>query len=112
MIPLFRKLCFQWLREHALTIYWDEELHLENPTQYDVVVNGCPFDFVQFGKDWNLYVKIWDSTGGGFPKEAFRQIETATTALRPFYENICAVFCPPCLSLHRGHAGIGKRPSR
>ncbi len=69
---------------------------MENPTQYDVVVNGCPFDFVQFGKDWNLYVKIWDSTGGGFPKEAFRQIETATTALRPFYENIYVLF-----SVHR-----------
>ena len=92
VIPLFRKLCFQWLREHALTIYWNEILHLENPAQYDAIVNGCPFDFVQFGKAWNLYVKIWDSTEEGFPKEAFRQIETATTALRPFYENIYVLF--------------------
>ncbi len=96
VIPLFRKLCFQWMRKHARAIYWDEELHLENPAQYDVVVNGCPFDFAQFGKDWNLYVKIWDSTEEGFPKEAFRKIETATTAFRPFYENIYVLF-----SVHR-----------
>lgn len=92
VIPLFRKLCFQWLREHRHTIYWDVELHLENLDQYDVIINGCPFDFVQFSKDWNIYVKIWDSTEEGFPKEAFRQIETATTALQPFYENIYVLF--------------------
>ena len=64
----------------------------ENPAQHDVIVNGVPLDFIQHGKDRDLYMKIWDDPESGFPKELFQNIEKATTTTRPFYDNIYFLF--------------------
>ena len=72
--------------------YWDEILCFDDPKQQDVTVNGVRFDYVQETKDHTIYVKIWDDIREGFPKAEFRRIEAATTAVRPFYENIYFLF--------------------
>ena len=64
----------------------------ENPAQHDVIVNGVPLDFIQHGKDRDLYMKIWDDPEVGFPKDLFQKIEKATTKVRPFYDNIYFLF--------------------
>ena len=72
--------------------YWDGLLKFDDPKNRDVVVNGVRFDYVQETKDHTIYVKIWDNVREGFPKETFQKIEAATTAVRPFYENIYFLF--------------------
>ena len=63
-----------------------------NPVQHDVTINGVPLDFVQHGKDRDLYMKIWDDPEVGFPKDLFQKVEEATTTSRPFYDNIYFLF--------------------
>ena len=88
----FRKVCWNWLEKNYHSRYWDWLLKFDDPKQRGVVVNGIRFDYVQETKDHTIYVKIWDNVREGFPKEAFQKIEAATTAVRPFYENIYFLF--------------------
>ena len=88
----FRKLCWHWFSRNASGFYGDGSVASENPAQHDVTVNGVPLDFIQHGKDRDLYMKIWDDPESGFPKELFQKIEKATTTARPFYDNIYFLF--------------------
>lgn len=88
----FRKLCWNWLKTNYSRFYQDGFLAFDDPEQRDVTVNGVSFDYVQETKDHTIYVKIWDQVREGFPKDAFQQMEAATTAIRPFYDNIYFVF--------------------
>ena len=88
----FKKVCWKWMKKNYGDYYWDEILRFDNPKQQDVTVNGVHFDYVQETKDHTIYVKIWDDIGEGFPKAEFQRIEAATTAVRPFYENIYFLF--------------------
>ena len=88
----FRKLCWNWLKTNYSRFYQDGFLAFDDPKQRDVTVNGVSFDYVQEIKDRTIYVKIWDHVREGFPKDAFQQMEAATTAIRPFYDNIYFVF--------------------
>ena len=88
----FRKLCWHWFSRNASGFYGDGSVASENPAQHDVIVNGVPLDFIQHGKDRDLYMKIWDDPEVGFPKDLFQKIEKATTKVRPFYDNIYFLF--------------------
>ena len=88
----FKKICWNWMEKNYHSCYWDGLLKFDDPKQQDVMVNGVRFDYVQETKDHTIYVKIWDNVREGFPKEAFQKIEAATTAVRPFYENIYFLF--------------------
>ena len=88
----FRKLCWHWFSRNASGFYGDGSVASANPAQHDVTVNGVPFDFIQHGKDRDLYMKIWDDPEVGFPKDLFQKIEKATTTTRPFYDNIYFLF--------------------
>lgn len=88
----FRKLCWHWFSRNASGFYGDGSVASENPAQHDVTVNGVPLDFIQHGKDRDLYMKIWDDSEVGFPKYLFQKIEKATTTTRPFYDNIYFLF--------------------
>ena len=88
----FRKLCWHWFSRNASGFYGDGSVASENPAQYDVTINGVQIDFIQHGKDRDLYMKIWDDPESGFPKELFQKIEKATTTTRPFYDNIYFLF--------------------
>ena len=88
----FRKHCWNWLKTNYRRFYQDGFLGFDDPKQRDIVVNGVSFDYVQETKDHTIYVKIWAHVREGFPKEAFQQMEAATTATRPFYDNIYFVF--------------------
>ena len=90
--PYFRSLCRQWMARFEQQFYCENKISLNTPTQREVTVNGCGFDFVQHDRNNTLYMKIWDDLKTGFPKELFRQIETATTAARPFYDNFYFLF--------------------
>ena len=88
----FKKVCWNWMEKNYHSCYWDGLLKFDDPKNRDVVVNRVRFDYVQTTKDHTIYVKIWDNVREGFPKEAFQKIEAATTAARPFYENIYFLF--------------------
>ena len=88
----FKKVCWNWLEKNYHSCYWDGLLRFDDPKQRDVVVNGVRFDYVQETKDHAIYVKIWDDVRERFPKKAFQKIETATTLVRPFYDNIYYLF--------------------
>ena len=88
----FKKICWKWMKKNYGDYYWDEILCFDDPKQQDVTVNGVRFDYVQETKDHTIYVKIWDDIREGFPKAEFQRIEAATTAVRPFYENIYFLF--------------------
>lgn len=88
----FKKVCWNWLKKNYPSCYWDGFLEFDDPKQQDVTVNGVRFDYVQEMTDHTIYVKIWDNVRDGFPKEAFQKIETATTLVRPFYDNIYYLF--------------------
>ena len=92
VVEYFKKVCWQWMKKNYSDYYWDEILRFDNPKQQNVTVNGVRFDYVQETKDHTIYVKIWGDIREGFPKEAFQKIEAATTAVRPFYENIYYLF--------------------
>ena len=92
VVEYFKKVCWNWLEKNYHSCYWDGFLKFDDPKQRDVMVNGVRFDYVQETKDHTIYVKIWDNVREGFPKEAFQKIEAATTAVRPFYENIYFLF--------------------
>lgn len=88
----FRKLCWRWFSRNASGFYGDGSVASENPAQRDITINGVQIDFIQHGKDRDLYMKIWDDPESGFPKELFQKIEKATTTKRPFYDNIYFLF--------------------
>lgn len=88
----FRKLCWHWFSRNASGFYGDGSVASGNPSQRDIIVNGVPLDFIQHGKDRDLYLKIWDDPAVGFPKDLFQKIEKATTTTRPFYDNIYFLF--------------------
>ena len=88
----FRKLCWHWFSRNAYGYYGDGSVATSNPVQHDITINGVPLDFVQHGKDCDLYMKIWDDPDVGFPKDLFQKIEKATTTTRPFYDNIYFLF--------------------
>ena len=88
----FRKLCWYWFSRNASRFYGDGSVASANPMQHEVAVNGVPLDFIQHGKDRDLYMKIWDDPAVGFPKDLFQKIEKATTTARPFYNNIYFLF--------------------
>ena len=88
----FKKVCWNWMEKNYHSCYWDGLLKFDDPKQRDVMVNGVRFDYVQEMTDHTIYVKIWDNVRDGFPKEAFQKIETATTLVRPFYDNIYYLF--------------------
>ena len=88
----FKTVCWKWMKKNYGDYYWDEILRFDDPKQQNVTVNGVHFDYVQETKDHTIYVKIWDDIGEGFPKAEFQRIEAATTAVRPFYENIYFLF--------------------
>ena len=88
----FRKLCWHWFSRNASGFYGDGSVASANPVQHDVTINGVPLDFIQHGKDRDLYMKIWDDPEVGFPKDLFQKIEKATTTTRPFYDNIYFLF--------------------
>ena len=88
----FRKLCWHWFSRNVSGFYGDGSVASANPAQHDVTVNGVALDFIQHGKDRDLYMKIWDDPESGFPKELFQEIEKATTTTRPFYDNIYFLF--------------------
>lgn len=88
----FRKLCWHWFSRNASGFYGDGSVASGNPAQHDVTVNGVQLDFIQHVKDRDLYMKIWDDSEIGFPKELFQKIEKATTKTGPFYDNIYFLF--------------------
>ena len=88
----FKKVCWNWMEKNYHSCYWDGLLKFDDPKNRDVVVNRVRFDYVQTTKDHTIYVKIWDNVREGFPKEAFQKMETATTLVRPFYDNIYYLF--------------------
>ena len=88
----FKTVCWKWMKKNYGDYYWDEILGFDDPKQQNVTVNGVHFDYVQETKDHTIYVKIWDDIGEGVPKAEFQRIEAATTAVRPFYENIYFLF--------------------
>ena len=88
----FRKLCMRWFFKNTHLYYPGYSVNQNNPSQYDVTVNGVVLDFVQHDRDRDLYMKIWDDPKIGFPKDVFQKIEKATTITRPFYDNIYYLF--------------------
>lgn len=88
----FRKLCWHWFSRNASRFYGDGSVTSGNPVQHDITINEVQLDFIQHGKDRDLYMKIWDDPESGFPKELFQKIEKATTTARPFYDNIYFLF--------------------
>lgn len=92
VVEYFKKVCWNWLEKNYHSAIGMDFSNSIDPKQRDVMVNGVRFDYVQETKDHTIYVKIWDNVREGFPKEAFQKIEAATTAVRPFYENIYFLF--------------------
>lgn len=90
--PYFRKICWKWMDHFARHYYWDSRITLSNPEQRNVTRNGFPFDFVQIDKDRCMYMKIWEDTKVGFPKDVFQRVEKASTGLRPFFNNFYFLF--------------------
>ena len=88
----FRKLCWRWFFKNTSLYYSGYHIGQDNPSQYDVAVNGATLDFVQHDRDRDLYMKIWDDPEIGFPKDVFQKIEKATTTTRPFYDNVYYLF--------------------
>ena len=88
----FRKLCWRWFFKNTSLYYSGYPIGKDNPSQYDVTINGASLDFVQHDRDRDLYMKIWDDPEIGFPKDVFQKIEKATTATRPFYDNVYYLF--------------------
>ena len=88
----FRKLCWRWFFKNTSLYYSGYHIGKDNPSQYDVTINGCLLDFVQHDRDRDLYMKIWDDPEIGFPKDVFQKIEKATTTARPFYDNVYYLF--------------------
>ena len=88
----FRKVCMRWFFKNTHLYYPGYSVNQNNPSQYNVTINGVTLDFVQHDRDRDLYMKIWDDPAAGFPKDVFQEIEKATTATRPFYDNIYYLF--------------------
>lgn len=87
----FRKCCWQWLRSFA-DDFWEREMFAKDPMQYDLTINGVRFDFVQYDKDQDMYVKILEAVDETLSLELFRKIEAATAKTRPFYSNMYYIF--------------------
>lgn len=88
----FRECCWKWLSIFSDELSWEWRSRPKDPIKFDVTINGVHFDFVQQGKDQNVYVKILDGVDEGFTYEMSRKIEAATTKTRPFYSNTYYIF--------------------
>lgn len=73
-------------------LYRHDILMLDDPANYDSVLNGCLFDYSQVDAGQSIFVKIWDSVTESMPKKEFDKIDVATVKERPFYENIYVLF--------------------
>ena len=73
-------------------LYRHDILMLDDPANYDSVLNGCLFDYFQVDAGQSIFIKIWDSVTESMPKKEFARIDAATVKERPFYENIYVLF--------------------
>ena len=91
-IPYFKRVCMRYIRRSAWELYRHDMLMLDDPANYDSVLNGCLFDYSQVDAGQSIFVKIWDSVTESMPKKEFDRIDAATVKERPFYENIYVLF--------------------
>ena len=82
----------RYIRRSAWELYRHDMLMLDDPANYDSVLNGCLFDYSQVDAGQSIFVKIWDSVTESMPKKEFDKIDVATVKERPFYENIYVLF--------------------
>ena len=88
----FRECCWKWLSIFSDELSWEWRSRPKDPIKFDVTINGVHFDFVQQGKDRNVYVKIIDGVDEVLSLEMFQKIEATTTKTRPFYSNMYYLF--------------------
>ena len=88
----FRECCWKWLSIFSDELSWEWRSRPKDPIKFDVTINGVHFDFVQQGKDQNVYVKIIDGVDEVLSLEMFQKIEATTTKTRPFYSNMYYLF--------------------
>ena len=91
-IPFFKRVCMKYVRRSAWELYRHDMLMLDDPSNYDSVLNDCLFDYSQVDTGQSIFVKIWDSVTESMPKKEFDRIDIATVKERPFYENIYVLF--------------------
>ena len=91
-VPFFKRVCMRYIRRSAWELYRHDMLMLDDPSNYDSVLNGCLFDYSQVDAGQSIFVKIWDSVTESMPKKEFDKIDVATVKERPFYENIYVLF--------------------
>ena len=91
-IPFFKRVCMRYISKAEWHLYRHDILMLDNPANYDSVLNGCLFDYFQADAGQSIFVKIWDSVTESMPKKEFDKIDVATVKERPFYENIYVLF--------------------
>lgn len=82
----------KYVRRSAWELYRHDMLMLDDPSNYDSVLNDCLFDYSQVDTGQSIFVKIWDSVTESMPKKEFDRIDIATVKERPFYENIYVLF--------------------
>ena len=58
--PFFKKVCMKYVHRSAWELYRHDVLMLDDPTNYDSVLNGCLFDYSQVDTGQSIFVKIWD----------------------------------------------------
>lgn len=91
-IPYFKRVCMRYIRKSEWELFRHDMLMLDDPANYDSVLNGCLFDYSQTNAGQSIFVKIWDSVTDSMPKKEFDKIDVATVKERPFYENIYVLF--------------------
>ena len=91
-VPFFKRVCMRYIRRSAWELYRHDMLMLDDPSNYDSILNDCLFDYAQVDTGQSIFVKIWDSVTESMPKKEFDKIDAATVKERPFYENIYVLF--------------------
>lgn len=87
----FRKLCWHWFSRNASGFYGDGSVASENPAQHDVIVNGVPLDFIQHGKDRDLYMKIGTIRRLDSPRICSKKLRRSLP--QPGHSMIISTFC-------------------
>lgn len=82
----------KYIRKSEWDLYRHDMLMLDDPANYDSVLNGYLFDYSQANAGQSIFVKIWDSVTASMPQKEFDRIDAATVKERPFYENIYVLF--------------------
>lgn len=82
----------RYIRRSSWELYRHDILMLDDPANYDSVLNGYLFDYSQVDAGQSIFVKIWDSVTESMPKKEFDRIDAATVKERPFYEIIYVLF--------------------